>query len=143
MNDINPLRLEQTARESILKKAIEAKSMISHCGVNQNDFCPRNILLTSKNYKDPNVNVKIVDFNQAYVHGNVPYGKPDKLPNPIYYMWESMEDFSRQGWVSDEDGEAEQWLIKQFRDDEKYGPLKMDDDGGLKFSEDGLPIPID
>jgi hypothetical protein len=96
MNDINPLRLEQTARESILKKAIEAKSMISHCGVNQNDFCPRNIVSTSKNYKDPNVNVKIVDFYQAYVHkhDDDPYGKPGKLPNPIYYMWGNMEDFS-------------------------------------------------
>jgi len=147
MLDIEPHYLWKKVRSLILKKALDAESLVSGAGVYHGDFCPRNIMILGSGYDDRTVDpksvsveVKLLDFNCAAVIDHPCYEDPTisrnrrnlrekwfpRAPSPIVRFFRSMVEFSSEGWCSNEDRDAELWLWRHYRNDERYIPVDWD-----------------
>lgn len=149
MDNICAKYLRRPVRSLILKKALHAEAVIYNAEIMHRDFCPRNIIIFGDDYDNPNIPlkdiqiaVKVFDFNIASVT-NHPRCKNrafmsiadslkekwhPKLVSPIVRYFGQMSDFSSQGWCSDAGREADMWLWKHFRNDQRFIPVIWDPD---------------
>ncbi|KAF1848882.1 uncharacterized protein K460DRAFT_364833 [Cucurbitaria berberidis CBS 394.84] len=147
MENICTAYLRRPVRSLILKKALHAEAIICNAGVMHRDFCPRNIIVLGDEYSNPNipikdikVEVKVFDFNIASVVNHPYYEKRrsagkgkllkekwhPRLVSPILRYFGHMSEFSTEGWCSDSGREADKWLWRHFRKDERFIPVIWD-----------------
>lgn len=70
MGDVDAEDLSKKAHNTILRKAIEAESIIFHAGVAHNDIRPHNIIILGSDFTNKRtLRVVIIDFNIAVVRG--------------------------------------------------------------------------
>lgn len=129
MLHVNPYDMRRRTRSRILEQMLDAEIIIFHAGVRHRDFHPLNVFLWYSNYDAPDLRVKIVEFNIAAVIGIEDSGERlNQLEqlwpcSPIVRFFCTMVDFSRYGWCSSEDTEAEKWLWRHYKDDSRYFPV--------------------
>jgi hypothetical protein len=149
MVNIDPFDLRKKLRSTILKKVIVAETLMYDAGVDHRDLSPRNIMISGFDYdhsdvpiSDAQVEVKIMDFNIAEVITHPMYADsmclgplkrckqewPSKLYSPIIRYYGHMAEFSTEGWCSNDDRDAEKWLWRHFRNDDRYVPVIWDPD---------------
>ncbi|KAH8742735.1 hypothetical protein F5883DRAFT_595330 [Diaporthe sp. PMI_573] len=142
--------LPEEYRLEVLAHAMDAYVRILHCGVDQNDFADRNVLICSKdtgittdttNSGIPRV--VLVDYNTAIVSSCTLDGRraeeSSALPvNPMQWFWKQAIGGDFLGWVPPE-WEAvrkpmQEWLVQRFGSEEQralYEPvteeLKVDE----------------
>ena len=145
MRNIDARALPEQMRSRILKKAIDTDIIIFHAGVDNEDFCPRNIMVVGlrPNPKDDtpdDVAIKAIDFNVATVRRHPKcYGADmvreideerkawlPKLQSPMIRWFNGIETFAWDDWCPRGDGKPELWLWEQYRDDERYIPVVWD-----------------
>lgn len=126
---------------------MDAYVRVLHCGVDQNDFASRNIIISSK---DTSITtdtgtpcVTLADYNTAIIYSLTPGGRSTEeslaLPvNPVEWFWKQAIGGDFLGWVPPE-WEASQkpmqeWLVQRFGSEEQrvlYEPvtkeLKVDE----------------
>ncbi|KAI4702478.1 hypothetical protein J4E81_002842 [Alternaria sp. BMP 2799] len=145
MRDIDARALPEQTRSCLLKKILDVDMVILHAGVDNSDFCSRNIMITSLPTQSAGdaaggFSVKAIDFNIAIVrrhpkcHNYKMISEIDeerkawlpKLSSPILRWFNSVQDFAWDDWCPSGDGEPELWLWEQYRDDERYIPIIWD-----------------
>jgi hypothetical protein len=142
--------LPEEYRLEVLAHAMDAYVRILHCGVDQNDFADRNVLICPK---DTSITtdttnsgiprVVLVDYNTAIVSSCTLDGRRAEeslaLPvNPMQWFWKQAIGGDFLGWVPPE-WEAvrkpmQEWLVQRFGSEEQralYEPvteeLKVDE----------------
>lgn len=90
MDQIDARVLRKKQRTNILRKAIEAESVIYHAGVQHSDFSPRNILLHDFNIAGGDLKVKLVDFDAAGLR---------PLERDVHQHKELMENPAARFWL--------------------------------------------
>jgi hypothetical protein len=134
--------LPEQYRFEVLAHAMDAYVRVLHCGVEQNDFASRNIIISSNytivhtettNTRIPRV--ALTDFNIAIVHSRTHYGPSIKetlaLPmNPIQCFWDKAVAGDFLGWVPREWESShramQEWLLRRFGSEEQralYQPV--------------------
>ena len=140
MASIDPHTLSEPARSAILKQCINAEIRILHTGLAHRDLAPRNIILVGTDYKTPNLQVKVIDFDFCELFAHPTYSDQEyvrrkkefyarwapKLVNPVKRHFCSLEDFACDGWCSDDENERNNWLWETFGHDQQYIPVKWD-----------------
>ncbi|KAI4712308.1 hypothetical protein J4E89_002574 [Alternaria sp. Ai002NY15] len=140
MSQISPSSLPQDKRSEVLKKVLDAESVIYHTGVVHCDFYPRNIMIDGLHEADEAScpTVKVFDFNcsavrthplcedqcrmrQTHERLTKQYRKP---LNPMVRWDGLMIGLSGPGWCPA--SPPEQWLSDQYHDDERYIPAVWD-----------------
>ncbi|KAF2119362.1 hypothetical protein BDV96DRAFT_567433 [Lophiotrema nucula] len=126
MSHLDPIRLSKRQRNNILIKAFIAEATVTHAGVWQHDFSPRNIIVIGKDFDSEDLQVKLVDFSMATVDRLTGFDEepPKLLLNPITRYWGVMMDFAVDGWVGDDENEPERWLWKHFHKDTRFVPVE-------------------
>lgn len=142
--------LPEEYRLEVLAQAMDAYVRALHCGVDQNDFADRNILICSKNTSiaTDTVNtaiprVVLIDYNTAIVSSWTLDGRraeeSSALPvNPMKWFWEQAIGGDFRGWVPPEWDAVrkpmQEWLVQRFGSEEQralYAPvteeLKLDE----------------
>lgn len=142
--------LPEEYRLEVLARAMDAYVRVLHCGIEQNDFASRNIMISSEKsdahtYKTGASIPRVVltDFNTAIVHSRTRYGPSIEesltLPvNPMQCFWTQAVAGEFPGWAPRE-WEAspkamQEWLLKRFGSEEQralYEPVSKE----LKFYE--------
>ena len=140
MCQISAESLPQDKRSEVLKKVLDAESVIYHTGVVHCDFHPRNIMINGLHEADEAScpTVKVFDFNcsavrthplcedqcrmrQTHERLTKQYRKP---LNPMVRWDGLMIALSGPGWCPA--SPPEQWLSDQYHDDERYIPAVWD-----------------
>jgi serine/threonine protein kinase len=65
--DMQPTKLDEKQRHSIMGKALEALVDIEHSSVITGDISPRNIMCCGSDLKSPDLLVAIIDFGDAVI----------------------------------------------------------------------------
>lgn len=145
MPNIDVENLPEQTRSHLLKRILDVDIIIFHAGVDNSDYCPRNIMITglpdhSAGDAPDGLAVKAIDFNVAIVrhhpraHENQWKRKIDeereawlpKLLSPMVRWYSGIDEFSTYGWCPSGEGEAELWLLEQYWNDERYIPVNWD-----------------
>ena len=140
MAAIDPHTLSEPARSTILKQCINAEIRILHTGVAHRDLAPRNIILMGTDYKTPNIQVKVIDFNVCELFAHPTYTDQEyvrrenefyarwapKLVSPVKRYFCSLDDFVCDGWCLEDEDERNNWLWETFGHDQRYIPVKWD-----------------
>lgn len=142
--------LPEEYRLEVLARAMDAYMRALHCGVEQNDFADRNVVLCSK---DTSITtdmtgtdiprVVLVDYNVAIVYSCTLDGRSAEessaLPvNPMQWFWKYAIGGDFVGWVPPEwegvQKPMQEWLVQRFGSEEQralYEPvteeLKVDE----------------
>lgn len=122
-------------RLEVLAQAMDAYVRVLHCGVEQNDFAARNVILRSHGTSNTsNVTgtsiprVALVDYNTAIVHKCTLEGESMEenlaLPvNPLQWFWKQSLSGDFLGWVPPEwEGSRkpmQEWLLQKFGSEEQ------------------------
>ncbi|OAA55885.1 Protein kinase-like domain protein [Niveomyces insectorum RCEF 264] len=106
-------------RLAILGKALEADARISACGIHNEDFLPRNVMVadasSSSEAGQPVPDVYVIDFDHSLVmdHAPGPGGqrKEKVLPrSPMYHYWDStFEEFASLWYFG-------RWIPQPYRE---------------------------
>lgn len=143
--------LPEEYRLEVLAQAMDAYVRVLHCGVEQNDFASRNIVITSEDTASTETGstgtsvprVVLTDFNMAIVYNITRYGPSIEeslaLPvNPMQYFWKQAVAGEFSGWVPREwelsPKPMQEWLLQRFGSEEQrvlYEPVSKE----LKFYE--------
>lgn len=143
--------LSEEYRLEVLAHAMDAYVRVLHCGVDQNDFASRNIILcsndTSTDTKSTGTSfprVALTDFNTAIVYSRTRQGRSIEesraLPvNPMQCFWKQALAGDFPGWAPRE-WEAspkpmQEWLLQRFGSEERralYEPVTKE----LEFYEE-------
>lgn len=145
MPNIGVQKLPEQTRSYLLKRILDVDMIILHAGIDNSDYCPRNIMITglpAQSVGDAldSLDVKAIDFNVAIVRRHPGSHNYDmkreidkereawfpKLLSPMVRWYGSIQKFSTYGWCPDGEGEPELWLREQYRDDERYIPVIWD-----------------
>lgn len=132
--------LPEEYRLEVLAHAMDAYVRVLHCGVDQNDFADRNVLICSK---DASITtdttdtciprVVLVDYNTAIVSNCKIDGtraeESSALPvNPMQWFWKQSLTGDFLGWVPPEwDGSRkpmQKWLLQRFGSEEQRALYK-------------------
>ncbi|KAL1851003.1 hypothetical protein Daus18300_012737 [Diaporthe australafricana] len=122
--------LPEEYRLEVLARAMDAYVRVLHCGVEQNDFSDRNIIVASTDTSTTADNtgtglsrIALTDYNTAIVYSCTLYGgrveERSALPlNPMQWFWKEALDGDFFGWVPREwEGSRkpmQEWLVKRF-----------------------------
>ncbi|KAI4712309.1 hypothetical protein J4E89_002575 [Alternaria sp. Ai002NY15] len=142
MTGIRPHLLPAETRSTIMKKVLEAESLIFAAGVLHRDIAPRNVMLvspsTASSLDDPDVRVVIIDFNVSNVirlseprpgdsdSTYIQQQWPGRIMGPATRFWNAMGDFAFKGWVGSKAETTNEWLWECFGEREEYVPLVRD-----------------
>lgn len=144
------VQFSEEHRLEVLAQAMNSYVRVLHCGVEQNDFAARNVILcspdTSKSMTVTGASiprVAIIDYNTAIVHKCTLDGESIEenlaLPvNPVQWFWKQSLGGDFLGWVPPEwEGSRkpmQEWLLQKFGSEEQrtlYEPvtevLEIDD----------------
>jgi serine/threonine protein kinase len=121
MLKLDPDQLSEEQKANIMVKAIEAEVALSHHGVVQGDFAPRNVLCSGNDLKSAKLRVVLIDFNASRILRLVGVPpNPSKLPiSPIVRYWAGAYQFDA-AWLPHPPGE---WLWKHWGDSPFYQPV--------------------
>ncbi|KAK2615948.1 hypothetical protein N8I77_002669 [Diaporthe amygdali] len=127
---LDSFHLPENYRLEVLAHAMDAYMRVLHCGVEQNDFASRNIMISSK---DTSTNtditgtsiprVTLIDYNTAIGYSRTFYGSSMEekmaLPvNPMQWFWKHAVGGDFPGWVPREwEGSRkpmQEWLVQRF-----------------------------
>lgn len=137
--------LPEEYRLEVLARAMDAYVRVLHCGIEQNDFASRNIMISSEGTNAQLVNsgasiprVVLTDFNTAIVHGRTRDGPSIEesltLPvNPMQCFWKQAVAGEFSGWAP-RDWEVspkpmQEWLLQKFGSEEQralYEPVSIE-----------------
>ncbi|KAH9878094.1 hypothetical protein J1614_003311 [Plenodomus biglobosus] len=145
MSRIDAYAVDARIRTQIMKKVLTADALLVAAGLEHDDYCPRNIIITNlhgtgANDEAEGLGVKVIDFNIATIMRHPQASRRDylgfvdelektwhpKILSPIIRWYGHMAEFSVPGWCSNERDGSEQWLWEQFHDDERFIPVVWD-----------------
>lgn len=137
--------LPEEYRLEVLAHAMDAYVRVLHCGIEQNDFASRNIIISSKDTSTDTdttgtsiPRVALTDFNTAIVYSGTRYGRSIEeslaLPvNPMQCFWKQDVAGDFPGWVPREwEGcpkPMQEWLLQRFGSEEQralYEPVSKE-----------------
>ncbi|KAJ8111340.1 hypothetical protein OPT61_g6040 [Boeremia exigua] len=139
MVDVKAWNLSTHARTVILKQCLDAQIRILHAGVAHGDVCPRNIMMVGSDFVTPKLQIKLIDFEisavrehsnykfREYIHSRKGFilSRAPRLSSPVKIFFGHMMEFSSLGWCPGGYDGAERWLWEQYRNDDRYIPVRF------------------